>query len=255
MLRRIGMSQLAAVVLVALALTPHAADSAECAATEWAGQRYTECRAIYPRDAVALFWGGSNGKALGSFAALRRNLGGHRQQLVFAMNAGMYHADLRPVGLLVVAGREIAPLNLASGRGNFFVQPNGVYAITATGPAVITSGVYAATRPLVTHATQSGPMLVVNGEIPTSAVFRRGSGSRHVRNGVCVRNGTDSHFVISEGPVTFFEFASYFRDRLACRDALYLDGAISSLYAPNLGSRDSHTALGPMIAVTLPGVP
>ncbi len=226
------------------------ARAADCAVAEWAGQRFTECRATYPHDRVSLHWSDPTGQVFGGFFSLRSYLAANKQQLTFAMNAGMYHADLRPVGLLVVAGKELVPLNVAQGRGNFFIQPNGVYAITAAGPKVMTSSDYVATRPKVSAATQSGPMLVVDGEIPASAVFRRDSGSRHIRNGVCVKNAVDSFFVISDSPVTFFEFASYFRDRLGCQNALYLDGAVSSLYAPSLGRSDSRATLGPLIAVT-----
>ncbi|HZZ37215.1 MAG TPA: hypothetical protein VFE03_15950 [Caulobacteraceae bacterium] len=39
------------------------------------------------------------------------------------------------------------------------------------------------------------------------------------------------------------------RDGLACPDALYLDGAVSSLWTPELGRRDGRTNLGPMVVV------
>jgi uncharacterized protein YigE (DUF2233 family) len=57
-------------------------------------------------------------------------------------------------------------------------------------------------------------------------------------------------FVISEARVNFFEFARFFRDELGCGEALYLDGSISSLYAPALRRADDHASLGPMFAVT-----
>ena len=47
----------------------------------------------------------------------------------FAMNAGMYHADLAPVGLYVENGLQKKALNRATrGFGNFLIQPNGVLA-------------------------------------------------------------------------------------------------------------------------------
>ncbi len=93
-------------------------------------------------------------------------------------------------------------------------------------------------------ATQSGPMLLDRGLIPDIAAFRPTSTSRFVRNGVCAPTQQEAVFVISEDPVTFFEFAQFFRDRLACSDALYLDGSISSLYAPQLGRADSRRDAG-----------
>lgn len=56
-------------------------------------------------------------------------------------------------------------------------------------------------------------------------------------------------FVITEKQVNFYEFATYFRDQLHCQDALYLDGVISSLYAPSLQRDDRRAALGPMFGV------
>jgi uncharacterized protein YigE (DUF2233 family) len=56
-------------------------------------------------------------------------------------------------------------------------------------------------------------------------------------------------FVISESPVTFYEFASFFRDSLHCREALYLDGTISSLYAPKLNREDRGPDMGPIFGV------
>ena len=51
-------------------------------------------------------------------------------------------------------------------------------------------------------------------------------------------------------PVNSHEFAILFRDKLACPNALFLDGAISSLHAPELKRSDVRTDLGPMIGVT-----
>jgi len=55
--------------------------------------------------------------------------------------------------------------------------------------------------------------------------------------------------VISEEEVTFRELALYFRDVLGCSEALYLDGSISSLFAPQIKRADARAKLGSMIAV------
>ncbi|HET9475699.1 MAG TPA: phosphodiester glycosidase family protein [Steroidobacteraceae bacterium] len=164
------------------------------------------------------------------------------------MNAGMFHADFRPVGLLVVDGRTLGPINRSSGHGNFFLQPNGVFMVDADGARVLATHVYRNAEPGL--ATQSGPMLLDRGLIPDIIAFRPTSTSRFIRNGVCAQSPQLVVFVISEGPVNFFEFARFFRDSLGCRDALYLDGSVSSLYAPQLGRADRHSRLGPMFAVT-----
>jgi uncharacterized protein YigE (DUF2233 family) len=153
---------------------------------------------------------------------------------------------LSPVGLFVSHERQLRPLNLADGRGNFFLKPNGVFFLTAAGPNIVRSAKYAAVQDPVLLATQSGPLLLEDGEIHPA--FRAESKSKHIRNGVGVR-GREAIFAISNAPVTFYEFAKYFKDQLRCRDALYFDGVVSSLYYPELGRADSTVNLGPMIGV------
>ena len=61
--------------------------------------------------------------------------------------------------------------------------------------------------------------------------------------------GNQVYFVISNQAVNFYEFAQYFRDELACTDALYFDGSISSLWAPSMGRGNNKNALGPIVGV------
>jgi len=198
------------------------------------------------REQLVLFLDGADGQPFRAFARLREALAARGKTLQFAMNAGMYEADGRPVGLLVIDGRERAPLNLQRGAGNFYLQPNGVFALTREGPKVVTTAAYPSIAPTVLQATQSGPMLVVDGAI--NPAFSPTSTARHVRNGVCV-HGKVVHLAISRTKVTFHEFATYFRDVLGCRDALYLDGAISSVYHRDGASMGPGTDLGPMLGV------
>ena len=67
--------------------------------------------------------------------------------------------------------------------------------------------------------------------------------------GCACRAKTRSRCVISEDEVTFNEFASFFQRELGCSEALYLDGSISSLYAPAIGRADARAPLGPMLAI------
>jgi uncharacterized protein YigE (DUF2233 family) len=198
-------------------------------------------------DKLRLFWQDDKGQPLRRLDRLAAWLKPLGHTLTFGMNAGMYHADGGPVGLLVIDGRELAPLNLDDGKGNFFLKPNGVFLIDANGPRVVDAMDYAASHAGVRYATQSGPLLLKNGQIHPA--FRPSSASRYIRNGVCAIGPTVT-FVISERPVSFHEFASFFRDELHCRDALYLDGAVSSLYSAKLGRNDRWHELGPLFGVT-----
>lgn len=218
---------------------------ASLAAAAQPGDLFTVVRVDAAR--LALFWQDDKGQPLrhlDRLAAWQKTRG---RALSFGMNAGMYHADGSPVGLLVVDGRELSPLNLDDGQGNFFLKPNGVFLIDGQGARVVDAVDYAAFRAGVRWATQSGPLLLKDGQIHPA--FRPSSASRYIRNGVCAQ-AREVVFVISERPVTFHEFASFLRDALHCQDALYLDGAVSSLWSPRLGRSDRRHALGPLFGVT-----
>lgn len=208
--------------------------------------QYTVMPVDTRRDDLRLFLNDDHGQPLHRLKRLDAWLKPQGKRLRFAMNAGMYEPDYSPVGLYVADGRELAPLNLAEGEGNFYLKPNGVFLVGETGPKVVEASQYPALARGVRLATQSGPLLVHGGRIHPR--FAADSKSRQIRNGVGVA-GDMAYFVISDRPVTLYEFAVYFRDTLQCPDALYLDGAISSLYVPGLGRRGSGAKLGPMIGV------
>ena len=224
------------------------ARAVEYATAEVAGKRVTVCRVNLRQEQLELFHHDATGQPFRRFGNLASSLQGHDRKLVFAMNAGMYQPDLSAVGLFVAAGQEFASLNVASGNGNFFLKPNGVFAVTATGARVVETSEYPKLADRILLATQSGPLLVRGGQIHPA--FNARSESRVRRNGVGISSPQDVVFAISEDPVNFYEFATLFRDLLHCPDALYLDGAISSLHATALGRDDSRADLGPIIAVT-----
>ena len=122
--------------------------------------------------------------------------------------------------------------------------------MSAEGTAgVMTTEAFLAAKPDVRFATQSGPMLVIDGAL--HPMFIPGSSDRNPRNGVCAPTPTTVDFVITEGTVNFHDFGRFFRDKLACKDALFLDGgSASALYAPELGRNDGpgHGGFGPIIA-------
>jgi uncharacterized protein YigE (DUF2233 family) len=236
-------------LLGALLMCTHAARAVECGSEKAGAAIFTACRVDLKTERLALFWRDDAGRPYRQFSALRDDLEHHGQKLVFAVNAGMYLPDFSPVGLYVADGHELIALNRHAGSGNFSQQPNGVFLVDGNSARVMTTDEYAREKPAPLLATQSGPMLVHEGEITTSPVMSPHSQWRKIRNGVCATRPDSVVFAISESPVTFYEFAGYFRDSLHCREALYLDGSISSLYAPKL-SRDDHLSdMGPMLGV------
>ena len=212
--------------------------------------RYTVVKIDVRRERLELFLRDDSGAPFKRLDRLEAWLAARNRQLVFAMNAGMYHADFSPVGLLVQEGREVSPLNLAAGAGNFFLKPNGVFLVSDAGPRVVESSEYAALpKEGLRLATQSGPLLLRRGVVHPA--FIPDSDSRKIRNGVGV-SGHTAIFVISEQPVNFYEFALYFRDVLHCRDALYLDGTVSALHSLALRRSDFTRELGPILGVAVP---
>ena len=227
---------LLSIALCAVSLRCHAADP-----------RFTLVSIDTTQERLELFLKDDKERTFTSFSRLSSWLKARGKRLRFAVNAGMYHPGFAPVGLFVRDGVELAPLNLDAGKGNFFLKPNGVFLIGAAGPSVVESSVYPSVRDGVRLATQSGPLLLQGGAIHPA--FQPQSSSRHIRNGVGVI-GSKAIFVISDVPVTFYELAVFFRDQLHCRDALYLDGSISSLYSEQLERHDAAGELGPILGVT-----
>lgn len=92
-------------------------------------------------------------------------------------------------------------------------------------------------------------MLVIDGNIHPA--FDANSTSRKYRNGVgvCGRNPSRVKFVISDTPVSFYEFADLFKSQLARQCAVFGCGSASALYSQTL-SRNDNKYMGVMIAVT-----
>lgn len=216
-----------------------------CGPRAFDGARFTVC-VIDPRDhELRLFAAGEDGQPLGRFENLPQEIDG--APLIFAMNAGMFDAQLDPIGLHIEDGEIIAPANTNDGPGNFHLKPNGVFLVANGHPAVMSTEAYLAARPNAELATQSGPMLVIQGELHPR--FLPDSDSLKRRNGVGVAQDGEVYFAIADEPVSFHHFARLFRDALGTEDALFFDGGfVPSLYAPHLERADGWLPLGPMIA-------
>lgn len=211
---------------------------------------YLVCAFEAGHDDIRLFLRDETGAPFGQFDRLANHVAASGGNLVFAMNAGMYHDDRRPVGLYVEEGETEMSLVRSAGPGNFGMLPNGVFWIENSRAGVSETLAYAASfeERSPRFATQSGPMLVIDGELhpslnPDGTSLRR-------RNGVGVSaDGRDVYFVISEVPVNFHSFARVFRDGLETPNALYLDGAISKIYVPSMERNETGLDMGPIVGV------
>ena len=188
----------------------------------------------------------SNGEPYATLTHLAKRMRQACQPLSFAMNAGMFHSDYSAVGLYVEDGQQLQALNRATqGYGNFLIQPNGVLAWNDQEVRLQSTAEYAKNTFNPRYATQSGPMLVHQGQINPN--FLKDASSYKIRNGVGLKN-QQLYFVISNQPVTFYQFATFFKEALGIDDALYLDGSLSSAYIPALNRYDTWRRLGPMLA-------
>ena len=220
-----------------------------CRDEAYQGNSFSTCEVDLNADTLGLFLYAPDGSPYGYFNTLNTALGAQGKKLGFAMNAGMYHEDRAPVGYYLENGKELQRVISAAGPGNFGLLPNGVLCLRNGRADVVETKKFLKASLDCTSATQSGPMLVIDGKLHPR--FLKNGTSRYVRNGVgTTADGKRAVFVISKGVINFYDFAVYFRDRLKLPNALYFDGNISRLRAPELGRNDlGFSPLGPIIGV------
>lgn len=235
-----------------LACAPLPAAATSCRTETVEGAPYTICEVDLSQETLHLFLNDRSDTPYGYFSGLDAALQAGGARLGFAMNAGMYHEDRTPVGLFLENGIERQSVITAPGPGNFGLLPNGVLCLRDGRADVIETLRFVQEAPACNSATQSGPMLVIDGALHPR--FLENSNSRYIRNGVGTSNdGKIATFVISDAPVNFHTFGRVFRDYLGLRNALYFDGNVSRLRAPDLGRDDTGFApLGPIIGVVEP---
>ena len=222
---------------------------AGCEDAAFEGVNYIACTVDPAKSHIALHLYDPAGKPWRSLNRLAEFQRGQGKPFTFAMNAGMYHEDISPVGLHVELGVELAPLNSGGGAGNFFMKPNGVFGITKDGKSFILDTVaYLNAAPDVAFATQSGPMLVIDGSVHPR--FEPDGQSRFIRNGVGITEGRKLVFAISREPVSFGSFARLFRQHFNCLNALYFDGVVSAFSNGDSTLSGGGYPAGPIVSVT-----
>lgn len=195
---------------------------------------------------LKFFWKNKDNKNYKNFANLKSELQKVNKKLIFAMNGGMYLQDLSPQGLYIENGLLKSTIDtVTSGYGNFYLQPNGIFYITKNHkPFIKTTGKFNPSE-TIAYATQSGPMLLIDGEIHSK--LNEGSPNLHIRNGVGILPNGNLLFAMSKEPINFYDFACYFKNK-ECKNALYLDGFVSRTYLPAANWKQLDGNFGVIIA-------
>ena len=175
-----------------------------------------------------------------------------RDSLLFAVNGGIYQENWQPLGYLTIDGSEKHGLNRSDGYGNFYLKPNGVFFLIDQKAEIMETERFQffleSTGSTPQLAIQSGPLLVYNNQIHQA--FTQSSANKYVRNAIgIIENDNSSNIVIviSNKPVNFFDFALFFKEFLKCKEALYLDGHISTMYLPDLDRYQTGQSYGTII--------
>ncbi|EPH13586.1 hypothetical protein HMPREF9713_00533 [Myroides odoratimimus CCUG 12700] len=201
------------------------------------------------KEHIKMYWKDEQGNIIRSLGNLKEVLQGKGEELVFAMNGGMFEPNNAPKGLYIENYQLRQPLDtLTEGKGNFYLHPNGVFYLTRDNKAMIVTTTAFKPSSTIQYATQSGPILLLNSEINT--VFTQGSKNLNIRNGVGVKPNGEVIFAMSKEKVNFYEFAKLFKE-LGCTDALYLDGFVSRAYLPSKEWTQTDGDFGVIIAVSL----
>lgn len=198
---------------------------------------------------IAFYWKNDSGNIIRSIQNLKTFVESKNSELLFAVNGGMYNADNAPQGLFIQDFRTLNPIDTTSGKGNFYLKPNGVFYILADNTAMICKTEDFVNTKDIKYATQSGPMLVIDGEIHPA--LTEGSTNLHIRNGVGILPDNKVVFVTSKTKMNFYDLAMYFKS-LGCKNALYFDGYVSRTYLPEKNWIQTDGNFGVIIGVTKP---
>ena len=169
------------------------------------------------------------------------------KKLVFSTNGGMYKKDNSPQGLFIENKIVTSEIDTSNGNGNFYLKPNGVFYLTTDKNPIICKTEDFVNNGKIKYATQSGPMLVIDGEIHNT--FKKNSTNLNIRNGVGILPNNQIVFAISKKEINFYDFAEYFKN-LGCKNALYLDGFVSRTYLPEKNWKQIDGNFGVIIGVT-----
>ncbi len=226
------------------------------------GKKYRALTVDIKNANLQLFYRSENKEPFRSFDQLDKWLSAKSERLVFATNAGMFGKDFFPLGLHVENGNVLQKMHLPKRDnsapadtvvGNFDLPHNGVFKVQEGKAAIVETRRLANVQDWgnVQLATQSGPMLVIDGAINPG--FNENSSNLKIRSGVGIIDDKTVVFAIADEPISFYDFALIFKEHFNCENALYLDGAISRMYIYETDSENiDESVFAGMLAITIP---
>ena len=125
------------------------------------------------KDKIKMYWKNDSNQILKSIKNLKSFTETKNENLVFAMNGGMYKIDNSPQGLFIQNNNLINKVDTSVGTGNFYLQPNGIFYINKDASAFIKTTKDFTLNKDIDFATQSGPMLIINNKI--NLIFNKNS--------------------------------------------------------------------------------
>ncbi len=201
---------------------------------------------------LKIHWKNADGKPIRKLDSLAATLESDGQKVQFLGNAGIFMENGTPLGLHVEGGKQLHKINnVKEAYGNFYLQPNGIFFIEDGKAKVSTTDQYIKGKHSPTLATQSGPMLVIDGKIHPK--FNEESTNRLYRNGVGILPDGRILLAITEHTLTsrvnLHGFATMFLKQ-GCKNALFLDGGLSAVRIPVANIRiETGRQLGPLLSI------
>ena len=192
---------------------------------------------VFSADKIRMYWKDSSGVPFMTFERLRKE----HPEAKFIINAGHFTHDFKPDGLYIENGKKLSPVKeILNPKINLETLPMGVFYLSPQGAFI---------KPLrgkfnqkgVTFATQSSPMLVINGRV-NPALPR---GRHRLRSGVGILPDGKVYFALLDMELRLF--ARHFLDK-GCTQALCLNGEVSDSWTDGQ-SRKKYSRFGPMIVV------
>lgn len=177
------------------------------------------------RKQIKMYWKSKDGTAYSNLKKLliKTDTG----KIRFITNGGIYTENYTPEGLYIEDYKIITDLNLNSGKGNFYLEPNGVFYVENGIPKISVSKDFRKNKN-ISYAVQSGPVLIKDSRI--NEQFMKNSKSLKIRSAVGIDKEDNLFFLMSETKINFYDFSKYALDILECKDLLFLDGTISKMY-------------------------